>query len=84
MAATRTRVSTPKPEDLKGVRSFIYRIDLDDPSAKPIMEFKGRWSRHAADMMQKHCMRGLRQHKRTLLQEALNDRGSEEPRDEAA
>ena len=76
--ATRIKVAVPREEtDLKGVRSFIYRIDLDDPSAKPIMEFSGKWSRHAVDMMLKHALRGLRQHKRELLKEALDDRGSE-------
>lgn len=76
--ATRIKVAAPKEEtDLRGVRSFIYRIDLDDPSAKPIMEFSGKWSRHAVDMMLKHALRGLRQHKRDLLKEALDGRGSE-------
>jgi len=76
--ATRIKVAVPREEtDLKGVRSFIYRIDLDDPSARPVMEFKGKWSRHAVDMMLKHALKGLRQHKRELLKEALDDRGSE-------
>jgi len=82
--AVRTKVAAPKPEDLRGIRSFIYRINLDDPEARPIMQFSGKWSRHAVDMMLKHSLKGLRQHKRLLLQEALNDRGSEGPRDEAA
>ena len=75
--AFRTKVAPPKVEDLSGIRSFIYRINLNDPSARPIMEFQGKWSRHAVDMMLKHALKGLRQHKRELLKEALNERGSE-------
>lgn len=83
--APRVKVAVPKEEvDLKGVRSFIYRIDLDCLEGRPMMEFSGKWSRHAVDMMLKHALKGLRQYKRTLLKEALDGRGSEEPRDEAA
>jgi hypothetical protein len=84
--APRVKVAVPKEGvDLKGVRSFIYRIDLDSLEARPIMEFSGKWSRHAVDMMLKHALKGLRQYKRELLKEGLNGIGrSEEPRDEAA
>jgi len=50
---------------------------LDDREARPIMEFSGKWSRHAVDMMLKHALKGLRQYKRELLKEALDGRGSE-------
>jgi len=73
------QTAKPTPEETKGVRRFTYEVDLDKKDFQPgelpyKCTFEGQWSRHAVDTMLKHAIKALRQHKRNLLKEALNDR----------
>lgn len=63
-----------KEERAKPTRRMVYSLYLGGPDARFETHFEGPWSTKDVTRMSKHVMKGLRQYKRELWEQAEKQR----------